>query len=91
MKIIGNSKLEFGGKSEFLYVLKLFLFRWNLIYKIILNFLGFQLAIDLNDYDLFIDVHHAAKKRGLVDLAQVKLSDFLLLSKQINFVLGCTD
>ena len=34
--------------------------------------LGFELAVDLDDYDLFIDVHHAAEKRQHHDLAQVK-------------------
>ena len=33
--------------------------------------LGFELAVDLNDYDLFIDVHYAAIQRNMPDLAQV--------------------
>ena len=30
------------------------------------------MAVDLNDYDLYIDVYHAANKRNLSDLAQVE-------------------
>ena len=32
---------------------------------------AFQLAVDINDYDLFMDLHHAAKRLGgLDDLAE---------------------
>ena len=31
---------------------------------------AFQLAVDLDDYDLFMDLHHAANRMGLAELAQ---------------------
>ncbi len=30
---------------------------------------AFQLAIDVNDYDLFMDIYHAADRQGFRDLA----------------------
>ena len=34
---------------------------------------GFQLAVDINDYDLFLDIHHAAVRRNVPDLAHAAL------------------
>ena len=34
---------------------------------------GFQLAVDINDYDLFLDIHHAAVRRNVPDLAHSAL------------------
>merc|ERR1719336_3087802 len=34
---------------------------------------GFQLAVDINDYDLFMDIHHAAVRRSIPDLAHAAL------------------
>ena len=34
---------------------------------------GFQLAVDINDYDLFLDIHHAAVRRSVPDLAHAAL------------------
>ena len=34
---------------------------------------GFQLAVDINDYDLFMDIHHAAVRRNVPDLAHAAL------------------
>ena len=34
---------------------------------------GFQLAVDIGDYDLFMDIHHAAVRRGVPDLAHAAL------------------
>ena len=34
---------------------------------------SFQLAVDVNDYDLFMDVHHAAVRRNVQDLAHAAL------------------
>ena len=34
---------------------------------------GFQLAVDINDYDLFMDIHHVAVRRGVPDLAHAAL------------------
>lgn len=34
---------------------------------------GFQLAVDINDYDLYLDIHHAAVRRNVPDLAHAAL------------------
>jgi len=34
---------------------------------------GFQLAVDINDYDLFMDIHHSAARRSIPDLAHAAL------------------
>ena len=34
---------------------------------------GFQLAVDINDYDLYLDIHHAAVRRSVPDLAHAAL------------------
>ena len=34
---------------------------------------GFQLAVDINDYDLFMDIHHVAVRRAVPDLAHAAL------------------
>lgn len=31
---------------------------------------SFQLAVDINDYDLFMDLYHSASRMGLTDLAE---------------------
>jgi hypothetical protein len=42
---------------------------------------AFQLAVDINDYDLFMDLYHASSRKGLSDLAEasiIKVIDLLL-------------
>lgn len=34
---------------------------------------SFQLAVDVNDYDLFMDLYHSAKRLGYQDLADASL------------------
>ena len=34
---------------------------------------GFQLAVDVDEYDLFMDIHHAAVRRNVPDLAHAAL------------------
>ena len=34
---------------------------------------SFRLAVDINDYDLFVDLHHAAKKSNMMDMADAAM------------------
>lgn len=34
---------------------------------------AFQLAVDINDYDLFVDIYHSANRLGLKDLADASM------------------
>ena len=34
---------------------------------------AFKLAVDINDYDLFMDIHHYASKKAMHDLADAAL------------------
>ena len=34
---------------------------------------AFKLAVDINDYDLFMDIHHYAKRKSMQDLADAAL------------------
>ena len=38
-------------------------------------FVAFRLAVDINDYDLFVDLYHAATRRKLHDLAGEFIAD----------------
>ena len=34
---------------------------------------AFRLAVDINDYDLFVDLHHAAKRYDMMDMADAAI------------------
>ena len=34
---------------------------------------AFRLAVDINDYDLFVDLHHAAKRYNMTDMADAAI------------------
>ena len=34
---------------------------------------AFRLAVDINDYDLFVDLHHAAKRNNMMDMADAAI------------------
>ena len=48
---------------------------------------GFQLAVDVNDYDLFMDIHHAATKRNCHDLAHAALIKVTIYPSNYNRII----
>ena len=50
---------------------------------------GFQLAVDVDEYDLFMDIHHAAVRRNVPDLAHAALIKVITLKATSSKMWQC--
>ena len=52
---------------------------------------AFQLAVDINDYDLFMDIHHYASRKEMVDLADAALVKAQAIFANTNVTISASE